>query len=84
MRKYIVFVVFWVGLIALQAQDHTRFQDLPLSLSPEEMVEELENRGLQQEGFDRDRPDTADRHTDFLFKQGNILVESFGNVVSHV
>lgn len=49
MRKYIVFVVFWVGLIALQAQDHTRFQDLPLSLSPEEMVEELENRGLQQE-----------------------------------
>ena len=41
-------------------------------------------RGLQQEGFDRDRPDTADGHADFLSKQGDVLVESFRSVVPHV
>lgn len=49
MRKYIVLLASLVSFTTLLAQEHTRFMDLPLSLSPEEMVRELENRGLQQE-----------------------------------
>lgn len=34
----------------IKADDHTEFLGLPLSLSPMEMIEELSNRGMQQEG----------------------------------
>ena len=33
----------------VKADDHTRFMDLSLSLSPTEMIEELQNRGLAQD-----------------------------------
>ena len=33
----------------IKADDHTEFLGLPLSLSPMEMIEELSNRGMQQE-----------------------------------
>ena len=33
----------------VNADDHTRFMDLPLSLSPTEMIEELRLKGMQQE-----------------------------------
>lgn len=32
-----------------KADDHTNFMGLPLSLSPAEMIDELSNRGMQQE-----------------------------------
>ena len=40
-----------LGMLCLpaKADDHTRFMDLPLSLSPAEMIEELSLKGMQQE-----------------------------------
>ena len=35
--------------LPVKADDHTRFLDLPLSLSPAEMIEELSRKGMQQE-----------------------------------
>lgn len=40
---------FLACLTAVQAQEHTRFVDQPLDLTPEEIVEALEDKGLQQE-----------------------------------
>ena len=40
-----------LGMLCLpvKADDHTKFLDLPLSLSPAEMIEELRLKGMQQE-----------------------------------
>lgn len=50
MKKYIK-IVCLLGMLCLpvKADDHTRFLDLPLSLSPAEMIEELSRKGMQQE-----------------------------------
>jgi hypothetical protein len=48
-RKYIMIISFLTCLTSLQAQEHTRFVDLPLDLSPEEMMDALTEKGLQQE-----------------------------------
>lgn len=50
MKKYIKLVCL-LGMLCLpvKADDHTRFMDLPLSLSPAEMIEELSRKGMQQE-----------------------------------
>lgn len=50
MKKYFQLVCL-LGMLCLpvQADDHTRFMDLPLSLSPAEMIEELSRKGMQQE-----------------------------------
>lgn len=41
---------FLTCLTSVQAQEHTRFLDLPLDLPPEELMDALEEKGLQQEG----------------------------------
>lgn len=43
--------MWFCGFLSLQgmADNHTRFMDLPLSLSPSEMIEELRRKGMQQE-----------------------------------
>jgi len=49
LQKYITILAFLTYLTAVRAQEHTRFLDLPLDLTPEEIVEALEDKGLQQE-----------------------------------
>ena len=51
MKKYMTLVCL-LGMLCspIKADDHTEFLGLPLSLSPMEMIEELSNRGMQQEG----------------------------------
>lgn len=50
MKKYIK-MVFLLGMLCLpvKANEHTRFIDLPLSLSPAEMIDELSQKGMLQE-----------------------------------
>jgi hypothetical protein len=49
-KKYIKLVCLLVMLcLPVKADDHTRFLDLPLSLSPAEMLDELCRKGMQQE-----------------------------------
>ena len=50
MKKYMMMVCL-VGMLCLpvKADDHTEFLGLPLSLSPAEMIDELSNKGMQQE-----------------------------------
>ena len=50
MKKYMTLVCL-LGMLCspIKADDHTEFLGLPLSLSPMEMIEELSNRGMQQE-----------------------------------
>ena len=50
MKKYMTLVCL-LGMLCspIKADDHTEFWGLPLSLSPMEMIEELSNRGMQQE-----------------------------------
>ena len=40
---------FLMCLTAVQAQEHTRFVDQPLDLLPDELVDALQDKGLQQE-----------------------------------
>ena len=48
-KKYILLMWLFGSLPSMvNADDHTRFMDLPLSLSPTDMIEELQNRGLAQ------------------------------------
>ena len=49
LQKYITIFVFFTSLTAVCAQEHTRFIDLPLDLAPEEIIETLEDKGLQRE-----------------------------------
>ena len=51
MKKHMTLVCL-MGMLCspIKADDHTEFLGLPLSLSPMEMIEELSNRGMQQEG----------------------------------
>ena len=49
LQKYITILAFLTYLTAVRAQEHTRFLDLPLDLTPEEIVKALEDKGLQQE-----------------------------------
>ena len=49
LQKYITIFVFFISLTAVCAQEHTRFIDLPLDLAPEEIIETLEDKGLQRE-----------------------------------
>ena len=51
MKKHMTLVCL-LGMLCspIKADDHTEFLGLPLSLSPMEMIEELSNRGMQQEG----------------------------------
>lgn len=49
LQKYIAILAIFTSLTAVRAQEHTRFLDLPLDLTPEEIVEALEDKGLQQE-----------------------------------
>ena len=51
MKKHMT-LVYLLGMLCspIKADDHTEFLGLPLSLSPMEMIEELSNRGMQQEG----------------------------------
>lgn len=49
-RKYLCLVGLLLALCpAVVADDHTRFWDLSLSLSPSEMMEQLSQKGMQQE-----------------------------------
>ena len=50
MKKYMTLVCL-LGMLCspIKSDDHTEFLGLPLSLSPMEMIEELSNRGMQQE-----------------------------------
>ena len=50
MKKYMKMMCL-LGMLCLpvNADDHTTFLDLPLSLSPAEMIEELSHKGMQQE-----------------------------------
>lgn len=48
-RKYVIAISFLVCLSAAQAQEHTRFVDQPLDLPPDELVDALQDKGLQQE-----------------------------------
>ena len=49
LQKYITIFVFFTSLTAVCAQEHTHFLDLPLDLAPDEIVETLRDKGLQQE-----------------------------------
>lgn len=50
-KKYILMMCLYGSLfMQVKADDHTNFMGLPLSLSPAEMIDELSNRGMQQEG----------------------------------
>ncbi len=50
MKKYICLVcLFGMLQTPLKADEHTKFMGLPLSLSPAEMIEELTQKGMQQE-----------------------------------
>lgn len=49
-KKYILMMCLYGSLfMQVKADDHTNFMGLPLSLSPAEMIDELSNRGMQQE-----------------------------------
>lgn len=48
-RKYIVFLTFLTCLTPIQGQVHTRFVDQPLDLTPDELIDALVDKGLQQE-----------------------------------
>ena len=49
-KKYILMMCLYGSLfMEAKADDHTNFMGLPLSLSPAEMIDELSNRGMQQE-----------------------------------
>jgi len=49
-KKYILMMCLCGSLfMEAKADDHTNFMGLPLSLSPAEMIDELSNRGMQQE-----------------------------------
>lgn len=50
MRKYMK-MVYLLGMLCLpvKADDHTEFLGLSLSLSPDEMIDELSHKGMQQE-----------------------------------
>lgn len=48
-RKYIVFLTFLTCLTPIQGQMHTRFVDQPLDLTPDELIDALVDKGLQQE-----------------------------------
>ena len=48
-RKYIVFLTFLTCLNPIQGQVHTRFVDQPLDLTPDELIDALVDKGLQQE-----------------------------------
>ncbi len=48
-RKYIIAISFLTSLGIAQAQEHTPFVDQPLDLAPDELVEALEEKGLQCE-----------------------------------
>lgn len=48
-RKYIVFLTFLTCLTPIQGQVHTRFVDQPLYLTPDELIDALVDKGLQQE-----------------------------------
>ena len=48
-RKYIIAMIFLTCLTAVQAQEHTRFIDQSLELPPDELVDALQDKGLQQE-----------------------------------
>ena len=48
-RKYIVSISFLTCLTTAQAQEHTRFLDQPLDLHPDELMDALEDKGLQRE-----------------------------------
>ena len=51
LQKYITIFVFFTSLTVARAQEHTRVLDLPLDLAPEEVVEALEDKGLQRENL---------------------------------
>ena len=51
LQKYITILVFFTSLTIVRAQEHTRFLDLPLDLAPEEIMETLEDKGLQRENL---------------------------------
>ena len=51
LQKYITILVFLTSLTIVRAQEHTRFLDLPLDLAPEEIMETLEDKGLQRENL---------------------------------
>lgn len=51
LQKYITIFVFFTSLTVARAQEHTRFLDLPLDLAPEEIMETLEDKGLQRENL---------------------------------
>lgn len=48
-RKYIVFLTFLTCLAPIQGQVHTHFVDQPLDLTPDELIDALVDKGLQQE-----------------------------------
>lgn len=50
-KKYILALslCFTMG-IAAHADDHTRFQELSLDMNPQQLLQELERRGMQREG----------------------------------
>lgn len=48
-QKYIVFLTFLTCLTPIQGQMHTRFVDQPLDLTPDELIDALVDKGLQQE-----------------------------------
>ena len=49
LQKYITILFFLTSQSAVRAQEHTRFLDLSLDLTPEEIVETLGDNDLQQE-----------------------------------
>lgn len=48
-RKYIFIISFLTCLTSVRAQEHTRFVDQPLDLLPDDLVDALVDKGLQQE-----------------------------------
>lgn len=48
MKKYIIFWGLLFSLTVVRAQEHTRFADLSLGITPEEMVQELEGKGMHR------------------------------------
>jgi hypothetical protein len=48
MKKYIIFWGLLFSLTIVSAQEHTRFADLSLGITPEEMVQELEGKGMHR------------------------------------
>ena len=48
-QKYIFIITFLTCLTSIRAQEHTRFLEFPLELPPDELVDALAKKGLQQE-----------------------------------